>query len=111
MIAEFQAVVTTEKGNFQVLTLAAKNEEEVRTTLLPNVTIVSLKEVRPVMDWNAATFDRESAAVFLQCSPSKVDALMADGDLPKAKNGRPLFTRAMLERVIEKRMVMGGKAA
>jgi len=66
--------------------------------------VVKVTHLWPLLDWHARTYNREEAAVFLRCTPSKIDELMAKGELPKARQGRPIFTREMLERAIEKRM-------
>lgn len=60
---------------------------------------------RPLVDWDQPTWTRDEAAVFFRAkNPSFVDELMARGELPRSKNGRPIFTRRMLEKVIEARM-------
>ena len=58
----------------------------------------------PVIDWAKPTKTYEEAAVFLGCSTSHVSALMAAGDLPKARNGRPLFLNGTLEGCALRRM-------
>lgn len=59
---------------------------------------------RPVIDWNQDTWDSEEACLFLKCKPTKLAEMMGNGVLPKARNGRPLFKKAWLERAVEKRM-------
>lgn len=71
------------------------------------VKIVSVGPGRAIIDWNQKNFSRQEAAVFLRSDVSLVDKLGADGKLPKALKGKPIFTKRMLEEVIEKRMVTG----
>lgn len=69
-----------------------------------NVAVHSIGPGRPVLDWEQEIWNREEAAVWMHGHASKVDALMAKGFLPKAKNGHPLFTRGQLLAAIERLM-------
>lgn len=76
----------------------------------PGILIHSIGPGCPILDPHQYTFTREEAAAWLRAkatydtASSLVDKMMADGDLPKAQNGRPLFTRPMLERAVARRM-------
>lgn len=50
------------------------------------------------------TFNKGEAAEFLRCSESQIDRLMANDLLPRARDGRPIFTRRALLRYIEHKM-------
>jgi hypothetical protein len=65
---------------------------------------VSVGPGRVLLEPHQQTFDRAEAAAYLCSGVSTVDALMAAGDLPRAKSGRPLFPRRVLDLVVEKRM-------
>jgi hypothetical protein len=79
-------------------------EKRAREMLGPDVEIVSLTRLRVALQPNQRLFNRDEAGEYLRHAPNKIDELMAQGALPKARDGRPLFTREMLEDVVCKRM-------
>jgi hypothetical protein len=107
MNREFQVLYQSSgESNLQTIPVVAETENEARCLIEnPKREVISIKEIRPLLDWNQKTFSKEEAAVYLRCTSSQIDKLMAEGKLPKSKNGRPLFTRTMLDRVIEQRMI------
>ncbi len=56
----------------------------------------------PVLDPAQEIFGRDSAAAFLGYETSGIDTMMADGRLPKARDGKPRFTRRMLLATVDK---------
>lgn len=93
-------------GPVMTIMVRATNHVQARSTLMDaGVHVVAVGDGRPVIDWDQRTFNREEAGVYLRGSASKVDEAMAKGDLPKARNGRPIFTRDMLDELIRKKMV------
>lgn len=70
----------------------------------PEIRIISVTHVRAVLDWDQRIFNREEGAVFLRKSAAWVDKAMARGDLPKARNGNPVFPREVLESYVRKEM-------
>lgn len=94
------------------LTVEAENPEAARAKVEAGGYIVfDVTQGRAPIAPNQQTYNREEAATFLRCDASTVDCLMAKGELPKARNGRPIFTRRMLEEVIAKRMGTQEQAA
>jgi hypothetical protein len=91
-----------ERGKYFEAASAEEAEERCRTVeqLGPDV-IVSVGPGRPIMDWNMPVFDMHGAALFAKCSYSQISTWMAQGKLPKAKEGKPRFYRRDLERVID----------
>lgn len=83
----------------------ATSEEAVRRKFGATGTVVGVEARKAVIDWDRGTYNKEEAAEYLRCSVATVERFMAEGKLPKSRSGEnPIFTRAMLERVIANRM-------
>jgi hypothetical protein len=80
-------------SDLKAIVIIARGEDEVREVFgsLPDLVLVRVQEVRPILDWNQQVFKRDEAAAFLRIGLSSLDAAMARGDLPKARNGDPRF--------------------
>ena len=110
MLSEFQVLYRdTGRGDLsqiQSILVRANCESQAAAMVMDaGADVLTVGEGRPVLDWEQRTFNREEAGVYLRGSASKVDEAMAKGDLPKARNGRPIFTREMLDELIRRKMV------
>jgi hypothetical protein len=103
MLYEFQIVVR-DGDRVHHFPLHAETDEQAldlaRSMYHDNID-VNVSGGRPLVDWSRGTFNTEESAEYLRCSPSKISELMATGKLPKARDGRPIFTRRILDKYIE----------
>ncbi|MEW6304862.1 MAG: helix-turn-helix domain-containing protein [Verrucomicrobiota bacterium] len=108
MIYEYQVLYLSPGGmSLQTVVVQACTPEKAKEAVgLADqcIVVVSVGPGLPVINWQQQTFNRAEAAVYLRCTPSQVDKLMADGQLPKARYGYPIFRRADLDAVIQARM-------
>ena len=104
MMAEFQVFFSKDGLPQSVLIRAPREEQAIEIATALGVTPITVGPPRIVLDPDQQTYDRTQAGAYLGGGPAKVDQLMAEGVLPKAKDGRPIFTRRVLDLVIEKRM-------
>ncbi|MEW6304391.1 MAG: helix-turn-helix domain-containing protein [Verrucomicrobiota bacterium] len=106
MIYEFQVLYRVrESGQAGTIVMQAETAPEAAARLPSDqFEVLNVGPGRAVIDWTQPVFNKSEAAAYLRCSESQVDLFMAQGVLPKAKNGWPRFRRAELEAVIEKRM-------
>ena len=81
-------------GPLQTVSVFARDENEAEQRVSSaDIVVLSVSAVRPVIDWNAATFDLQSAAVFCQGTIRKIQHAQAKGELPKAKGAQMIFRR------------------
>jgi excisionase family DNA binding protein len=91
-------------GPAQTINVVASKKEDVRK-LLPNVHILSIEQIRIVLDPNQQWFRPEEAAEYLGCGVSTIyDKYVAEGKLPKAKDGNPIYSRRQLDAVAADKM-------
>jgi hypothetical protein len=99
----------SERAEFQTVEIVAdtKKPDEVKDIFArPGVEVRNVTDLGGVIDWNSQVFNREEAGVYIRATEKKIDHLMGEGKLPKARDGRPLFTRRQLDAYVEE-----GKAA
>lgn len=94
-----------------VKVLAENEKEAVRIAGCLGVTVLSIGYARVVLQPDQVWFDRREAGEYLRGTPCKIDELMARGLLPKARDGRPLFHRKTLDKLVESRMATNAGAA
>jgi hypothetical protein len=86
------------------LTVLAADEKQARAMLPEDLEFVRISQLRPSIAPNQWTFNREEFAHLLRSTVAKVENLQATGELPRVKNGRPIYTKAMLETFIARTM-------
>jgi hypothetical protein len=104
----FQVTVwLVERAEFQTVEIVAEDDAAAsKAVARPGVEVTHVASMFPVLDWQKQVFNREEAGAYLGATVAKVDHLMAAGKLPRARDGRPLFTRRQLDAYVEE-----GKAA
>lgn len=89
-------------GLVQTFLLKAGNEQEAkRLADGMGLAVLSVSFVRVVLEEKQVYFRLEEAAEYLRCGVSSIYQLQADGKLPKAKTGSPLFHRNQLDAVAQ----------
>lgn len=112
MMREYQIVYRLQdgvraSGPLMGITVKAKSEAAaIAAVKQPDVEIVSVTEIRPLLDWSQEIFDLEEAGEVLRGTGRKVQHLQAEGKLVSKFQGRPLFTKRQLMQLVEE-----GKAA
>lgn len=104
MLAEFQVFFSKDGLPQSVFIRAEREKQALEIAAELGVTPIKVGPARVVLDPWQQTFDRNEAGAYLGGEVSKIDKLMAQGVLPKARDGRPIFTKRVLDLVIEKRM-------
>lgn len=84
-------------GDLKTVRVTASVEKEARKMVGAAVHIVSISQVRVVIDLNQTFFRVEEAAEYLRCGVSTIYGFMEDGTLPRAKDGNPIFHRKQLD--------------
>jgi len=90
-----------------VLIRAEKEKEALQIASRLKLTILAIGPGRILLYPHQQWFDRSEAGEYLRGTACKIDELMADGSLRKASKGRPLFSRAELDAVANRRMGSG----
>jgi hypothetical protein len=75
-----------------------------RVELLGEDVVVDVGPALPVYSAERPVYDLESAAIYLCCSYSQIGEYQRKGDLPKCREGKPLFFKHQLDALIAKRM-------
>jgi hypothetical protein len=81
----------------------AENEKDAQKILEEfGFKVLKVGPGRALLDWSQRTFDSAEACEYLHCSRSTLTALMGQGELPKSRNGNPIFHVEWLDRYISK---------
>jgi|ERR1051326_2912091 hypothetical protein len=94
-------------GPMHIEIFRAEHEQEVLEAFV-DFHVVNVRELRVELAPGQNVFELEEAAEYLRCSVDKVNRWMGKGKLPKAREGYPKFTRAMLDAVVEDFMEYSG---
>ena len=95
-----------EPGPVETVTVAARTEAAAEEIFAgqSDIQILATTEIRALLDWSQDVFTLEEAGEFIRGTVKKVRVAVDAGELPKAKDRHPLYTRARLLRFIEENM-------
>lgn len=114
MLYEYQVLYRLGTGPILTVGVIAETPNEARALVQPHeagraklpehVVVTGVGPGVPFVDWSKPNFRKDEAAAYLSFSESQIEALMQRGQLPRPRDGYPVFPRAILDEVVRKRM-------
>lgn len=88
----------------------ARRAEDIKAVLENSgLLVLSVEEVRAVVDWSKPNFDRDEAAAFLCWKPGSLSNNLGGGEIPMSNAGSIIFPRVLLERHVAEKLNPAGK--